>query len=71
MMYLLDTRFACMAKAVGTSRILGRVHLADLKIIDEHCKKIMLQCLFTVLVDNKVDFLFLIENLRSTSAALT
>lgn len=32
-MHLLDTRFAGMAVGVGSSRILGRVHLADLKLI--------------------------------------
>ena len=31
-MHLLDERFAGMAVGVGSSRILGRVHLADLEI---------------------------------------
>ena len=31
-MPLLDTRFAGMAQGVGTSKILGRVHLAELEI---------------------------------------
>ena len=31
-MNLLDVRFAGMAQGVGTSRILGRVHLAELEI---------------------------------------
>jgi DNA damage-inducible protein 1 len=64
MMHLLDTRFAGMAVGVGTSRILGRVHLADLEIIDEHGKKHVLQCSFTVLEDNKVDLLFGLDNLK-------
>ena len=33
MMHLLDTRFAGMAVGVGSSRILGRVHLADLEVV--------------------------------------
>jgi hypothetical protein len=31
-MHLLDVRFAGMAVGVGSSRILGRIHLADLEI---------------------------------------
>ena len=39
MMHLLDTRFAGMAMGVGSSRILGRVHLADMEIGDgEHAQ---------------------------------
>lgn len=30
--HLLDTRFAGMAVGVGSSKILGRVHLADLEV---------------------------------------
>jgi DNA damage-inducible protein 1 len=33
-MHLLDARFAGIAKGVGESRILGRVHLADMELID-------------------------------------
>jgi predicted HAD superfamily Cof-like phosphohydrolase len=32
-MHLLDTRFAGMAVGVGQSKILGRVHLADLQVV--------------------------------------
>ena len=35
MMHLLDTRFAGMAVGVGSSKILGRVHVADMHIEDE------------------------------------
>ena len=38
-MHLLDTRFAGMAIGVGSSRILGRVHLADLDLIMPDGKK--------------------------------
>jgi len=59
LMHLLDTRFAGMAQGVGTSRILGRVHLADLMIGGQK-----LPCSFTVLEDNKVDLLFGLDNLK-------
>ncbi len=59
LMKLLDTRFAGMAMGIGTSRILGRVHAADLEIMG---KKFV--CSFTVLEDNKVDFLFGLDNLK-------
>lgn len=59
MMHLLDTRFAGMAMGVGSSRILGRIHLADMEI-----SGVLLQCSFTVLEDNKVDLLFGLDNLK-------
>ena len=58
-MNLLDTRFAGMAQGVGTSRILGRVHLAELEIGGA-----VLQCSFTVLENNNVDLLFGLDNLK-------
>lgn len=58
-MPLLDTRFAGMAKGVGTSKILGRVHLAELEI-----GGVILQCSFTVLENNDVDLLFGLDNLK-------
>jgi DNA damage-inducible protein 1 len=59
MMHLLDTRFAGMAMGVGSSRILGRIHLADMEI-----SGVLLQCSYTVLEDNKVDLLFGLDNLK-------
>ena len=56
---LLDTRFAGMAMGIGTSRILGRVHAADMEILGKK-----FTCSFTVLEDNKVDFLFGLDNLK-------
>ena len=48
-----------MAVGVGSSRILGRIHLADMAV-----GGIVLQCSFTVLEDNKVDLLFGLDNLK-------
>jgi len=59
-MHLLDKRFAGMAIGVGQSRILGRVHLADMMLETGET----IQCSFTVLEDNKVDLLFGLDNLK-------
>ncbi len=44
---------------VGTAKILGRVHAADMKILDR-----TFPCSFTILEDNKVDLLFGLDNLK-------
>lgn len=56
---LIDTRYAGMAMGIGTSKILGRVHAADMEILGKK-----FTCSFTVLEDNKVDFLFGLDNLK-------
>ncbi len=48
-----------MAMGIGTSKILGRVHAADMEILGKK-----FTCSFTVLEDNKVDFLFGLDNLK-------
>ena len=48
-----------MAVGVGTSKILGRVHAADMEIMGK-----FFTCSFTVLEDNKVDLLFGLDNLK-------
>lgn len=58
-MNLLDTRYAGIAQGVGTSRILGRIHAADMEILGKK-----FTCSFTVLEDNKVEFLFGLDNLK-------
>lgn len=58
-MRLLDTRFAGMAMGIGTSKILGRVHAANMEIMGK-----VFVCSFTVLEDNKVEFLFGLDNLK-------
>jgi DNA damage-inducible protein 1 len=58
-MRLLDTRFHGMAVGIGSSKILGRVHIVDMEVLDKH-----FTCSFTVLEDNKVDLLFGLDNLK-------
>ena len=66
MMHLLDKRYQGTAVGVGSSKILGRIHIADMHIEDEkpggpgHS----IQCSYTVLEDNKVDLLFGLDNLK-------
>jgi DNA damage-inducible protein 1 len=55
----MDTRFAGMAQGIGTSRILGRVHAVDVKILDQ-----TFVFSFTILEDNKVDMLLGLDNLK-------
>lgn len=56
---LMDTRFHGMAMGIGTSKILGRVHAAEMEVSGKK-----FTCSFTVLEDNKVDLLFGLDNLK-------
>jgi len=56
---LIDTRFKGKALGVGVGNILGRIHAVDMTIEGKH-----VQCSLTILEDDKVDFLFGLDNLK-------
>jgi len=58
-MRLCDTRFSGIAKGVGTSRIIGRVHAAPLKVGSSH-----LTASITIIEQDDMDFLFGLDMLK-------
>jgi DNA damage-inducible protein 1 len=62
---LMDTKFSGVAKGVGTSKILGRVHMADLRVAG-----VNLPCTFTILEQNDMEFLLGLDMLKRFQACI-
>ena len=63
--HLIDKRFAGVAQGVGSSKILGRVHIASIQVGASHFPST-----FSVLESANVDFLLGLDFLKANSAIL-
>jgi len=60
LMNLVDTRYSGIAQGVGTSKIIGTIHAAQLKIKDK-----FLMCKITVIENPTIGFIFGLDNMRT------
>ena len=63
-MRLVDKRHAGVAQGVGTCKIIGRIHAADIEIENKH-----ITCAFTVIENNAVEFLLGLDMLKRFSVS--